>query len=494
MMKTTRINFVSATGIGTAYFIFLLPFYTFEWYVPDFFLYHSFGQKAIIAHDGFSSLFVLIAALPLKYAGLLHIFCLAAMSVSLGTLLYFSSRILRENHNRLLAAGAVLSCGIWYYFYGKQFYDLPFSMLSLSVTLWLILHLEKYPLAAKAVWISLGFFLSWKPYNIFAAAGLAFLLLFHPQYGRIIFGISISGMRDFSLFFAKGRKRLILQWAALAAIGYFAGNFSIFVHPLKTIKGILAYRAHYSFTQHLFGNMMIWDHVNSASVNLAVFYVPAACVILFILPLLLKNKLFLMLSSGFSLIYFFFITMKSPGYVWHSFMFAVFLLFFFIFTLRQAEGIPLKNKLCLRILAGAAVAAQCLNNFAIYLPKEIFWFRQTEQAIRAAQENSRIIYEHVEESVRNLDGGFIIHSGLQRYSIQDNKKIAPLEESRHALRPDSGSPKYRVVICFPMLHSPGMREIRTPFWDSSHLSGRDYPLIQAKDYGLYRIAIFDITK
>ena len=492
MTKTMRINLGLAAGTGVAYFVFLLPFYTSGWYVPDFFLYHSFGQQAIIAHDGFSSLFVLIAALPLKYAKMLHIFCLGAMSVSLGTLLYFSSQILHENFNRLLAGLAVLSCGIWYYFYGKQFYDLPFSMLSLSLTLWLILCLEKHPWATKVLWISLGFFLSWKPYNIFTAAGLALLLLLHPQYGRIIYGLSISSLRDFSLLFAKGKKRLILQWAALATLGYFAGNFSIFIHPLETIKGILAYRAHYSFMKHLFSNMMIWDHVNSACVHLAAFYVPAACIILFLLPLLLNNKLFLTISSTFTLIYFFFITMKSPGYLWHSFMFAEFLVFFFIFALRQAEILPVKHTFLLRIWAAAAVVMQCLNNFVVYLPKEIFWFRQTEQAIRTARENSQMIYEHVEKSVQDLDGGFIIYSGLQRYSTEGNRKTAPLEKNWQALQANSGPPKYWIVICFPALHTAGMREIRAPLLNSSHLPGQDYPLRQAKDYGTYRIMIFEI--
>ncbi len=477
------------------YFIFLWPFYSARWYVPDFFLYHSFAQNGIIARDGFSSLFVLIASLPLKYALSLHIASLACMAISLGMFLYFSYCIVETKYHRLLAFGAILSCGIWYYFYGKQFYDLPFSMLCLSLLLYFILKSDKHRWAAAAVWVCVGFFLSWKPYNIFAAGGLGLLLLFHPHYSHCIFGLHIRRLGDFSMLFAKEKIPQICRWILLMMLGYFAGNFSIFIHPLKTIKGILAYSAHYNFMKHLFSHMLIWDHVNSVAIHLGVFFVPSACIILLFLPLLLKNKLFLMLSLFFTLIYALFIIFKSPGYIWHSFMFAVFLLFFFIFSLHEAEIFAPESRLCLRILASVAIILQCLNNFILYLPKEIFWFRQTQNVIAMAQEHSDEIYTNVQKMTQNLDGPFIVHVGLQRYTVKENYKAAAIDKDYQDLQGHvraGEKAKYGLLICFPALHQPGMKEIREASLGSSHLIWEDYSLIQTKDYGLYQIQIFKI--
>ena len=70
------------------YALFLIKKYFFPFYVPDYFLYHSFNQRTLDIYDGFSSLFVFISRSDLKYAGIIHTLCFILIVSAFGIILY----------------------------------------------------------------------------------------------------------------------------------------------------------------------------------------------------------------------------------------------------------------------------------------------------------------------------------------------------------------------------------------------------------------------
>lgn len=65
---------------------------------------------------------------------MMGVLCLAMLAVSIFYLLYFYVINFYDGiRNYVVVLLATLSCGCWYYFYGKIFYDFPFSTYTYSI-------------------------------------------------------------------------------------------------------------------------------------------------------------------------------------------------------------------------------------------------------------------------------------------------------------------------------------------------------------------------
>lgn len=503
MPKTTlKIAYPEIWFLCLIYFLCLLPIYLFPYYVPDFFLYHRFGQWYLAAQDGFSSLFIQIAALPLFLAVPLHVLCLLCMTFSLGTFMYFGKKMVSGVLNQVLITAAIFSCGIWYYFYGKLFYDIPFSLLSMSLTLLLLLHYHEKKLYATLFWILLGFTLSWKPYNLFAVAGLVLLLMISNQWRHLVFLSWQNNSR--AQFFSTGTWTLMGQYLLLCIGGYCLGNYQIFIHPFRTIRGILAYPSSFNFFKHLFQGQLIWDHVNSMGINLGTYAIPAVAIILFIIPLFLKHKLFSICGVVFAFLYYAFITFKSPGFIWHSFMPAVFLLLFLIFILQESQTLSAKRQRFVHILAIVAISWQCFNNFFMYLPKEISWFSQTQKAIQLCRTENTAIADSLEQVLNNLNGSYVFYIALERDTVVKGRRTPvlvqrnpqrwkPLYQHLYQVSVEPITEDYIVIVClYP--HSQAMMH---PVINRGEAVEQNFfaELRDAEaiyDYGNYHIKVFPV--
>ena len=380
------------------YFIVCIPFYSNEYYVPDYRLYTSFVEAGYAAKDGFSSLFLLLTGISNYNPHIYHIAILVLITVSL----YFLLNSIESSDNKILISvyASILSFGYWYYLYGKLHYDFPYTLIN-AIACWVILNnfIKQNKFNAKdskAFFILLGLLLSWKPYNLFAVA--VFLVI----------SVDKIGLLNSLLFYLKG---LHLQF-----IGYIIGNFNLLLHLKKTIKGILAYPAQYNLSDFFFQkSRIIWDHINDSPFNISVINIVTLVFLLLIFPILLKKIniiIFNIAITGFFLI---FIKKFSPGYAWHGFTFGLYVTFITIYLSRFITAKILKYFLL-------ALVPQIIINFFYYIPSQYSWNSYTKSDIQEIKNNSNSILKDIKEDSDKYNRKFSVITNIQRLFVTRNSE------------------------------------------------------------------------
>lgn len=365
------------------------------------------------------------------------------------------------------------SCCAFYYCYGKIFYDFPFTSFCYSLCLLIALpfwtggfkslresqnanynhlnrndqgndqkemrdnasiqecsHAQKVPELNKSslninsvkqwLWLCTmcGFTLSWKPYNIFAIAGMGLLMLVSTNARSELFRLCHS-------------IKAILLTPVSFLLGYLVGNFNFFLNPKGAIEGIMAYPAKANFSEFLFfKTRVIWDHINDLPFNLSVMNVVTLTIFMLVLPILLKRFWHLLVSLFMLVCLWIFVTRFSPGYAWHGFTFGLFIITFvpcLLFDYLRANKSDKEQQIeelnyhnfngggKLRIgIATFALLLQCIMCFLIYMPIQASWHEATQISIKQLEEHEPEIYRDVK-------------SIIERYKAQDQNKQINIE-------------------------------------------------------------------
>ncbi len=490
-------NWVYIVGaVSLTYFIAMSQFYIVSYYVPDFYGYMAMIIKAEkpLPVDAFSSLFVTISPLAYAFPFVLTIMSLVFLTLSLFLFNYVFYKLKKTDlFDYIVFLVASFSSGCWYYFYGKIYYDFPYTALSFSLALLALYYLldAKREKAYDFVWYSfplaLGFCLSWKAYNIFPVAGLCLLILINKHY--------------FKEFLFKNWLINYLKIGGLFFMGYFIGNFSFLYAPLQSAQGVRGYGASHNLLDHLFLNTRtVWDHVNMSSFDMAVFSVLPLFLILFILPLFVRNKLFLAVSIFMSVCYGVFISYFSPGYVWHGFVFGLFVLTFLLFILIESESIKGKRRLLFRSIVVIAISLQFLNNFLNYMPKQIAWFNTTQEAISLFENNAAKINLDLLNLTKKIKGSFHIdvaiknEAFIRKIDMETDKKT--LRRNALAMADYEGwellttkNRRYKKENFQTQIVVEPYSFYSIPSFESKIRKRKDVTII---DYGEYRIAYFKV--
>ena len=391
-----------------AYFFFMLRFYIIDYNVPDFRLYGSFAEQNFKAKDGFSSLFIWIAGISRIMPKFITISCLLLLTGSIFNFVLFYVRCFFVSLKRFsFVLALTFSCGCWYYFYGKIFYDFPFSAFSFSLCLWQVSEIIVKNRNGKEYfknWLTFfalsGFTLSWKPYNIFMLAGILLCALAKDETRKIV------------LFQLSNVKKILC--AAVAFIfGYIAGNFNLLISPKATIKGIMAYKASFPFREFLYSkHRIIWDHVNDLPFCFSIFSITVILLLFVLVPLVSNRKRY---AAVFAIMFVFlriFIKRFSPGYAWHGLTFGVFLLVLSLFVFSERRGFSKISK----VLSVLALAIQLCVTFGFYIPTQIRWHDTTQKAISVLEKENSAILSDIESIVKDFNGKtFYIDEPVKRY-------------------------------------------------------------------------------
>lgn len=394
---------------GTVYFGFLLKYYLVDYNTPDFKLYYDMSSAGKLAQDGFSSLFIWFASFGGACYKQLNVFSLLLMTLALlNTSFFINGMFVNKNIHYAVSLMTLYSCSIFYYFYGKIFYDFPFTAFCYSLCLLITLKLFK---AIKIdeniykIWLLLsalmGFTLSWKPYNIFCIAGLCFLLLIRNE------------SRNFLLTIMCSVKKLAVS-LLLFILGYVCGNYNLLINPKETLMGLTAYPANSQFYQFLYTKTEIqWDHVNDLPFNLSVMTVLTMAIFLFVLPILLNKLKYLSISFFMTICLYIYIEGFSPGYAWHGFPFGLFIITFVIFLLSDQEICKKKIRM---IPVYFAIAIQIIVCFLFYIPLQDRWYRTTEEAINILEQQEYEIYKDVCTLISKISNShYMIDQPIKRY-------------------------------------------------------------------------------
>lgn len=396
--------------LSLLYVMCLFPIYLNDFLVPDMRLYSSFVQRGSASKDGFSSLFIAISGLINLWPSGLLIFSLLSMASCMFFLAYFYKKLFSCGDWKIdvLVVTAIYSCSIWYYLYGKLFYDFPLTAANLSAVLYMITRIwnedgKKRDIGWYFLCVLLGLLLSWKPYNIFICTGLAILMLCIEK-GRKIYLQNLCAVKTF------------LCSVLSFLFGYLVGNFNFFLSPIETIEGLQAYHASYDFHKFLFFNgRIIWDHVNAFPFQFSSMLVSTAIVILFIIPVILKKYEYLVTSVFMSLCFYVFISHYSPGYPWHGFPFAVFILLQFIFLSGEiSTGTRKKAFICISCLF---ILLQTFICFSFYIPKQIKWIKTTKDSIEVCQKYENEIYEKTQRIIEKYGNNYCIDLSIKRFTV-----------------------------------------------------------------------------
>ena len=391
------------------YFFAMLRFYLIEYHVPDFRLYGSMAVGNRKAADGFSSLFIWFAAISRIMPRTVAVACLFMLSASIFNFLAFYIRSFYTSLRRFfLVLCMMFSCGIWYYFYGKIFYDFPFSVFTYSlclVQIAKIIEKKRENTDFLRDWILLfalfGLTLSWKPYNVFMLAGLLLCALAKSE-TRTLIATQLVQIR-------------VTVVSAIAFVaGYVFGNFNLLVSPRATIKGIMAYPASYNFREFLYGkHRIIWDHVNDLPFCITVFSLSALFILFVVVPIVSKRKKYVPIFAVMFFLLRAYIKHFSPGYAWHGLPFGVFLLTLLLFYLSEKEAFAKPA----RILFCLALGIQACVTFGLYLPTQTRWHNATQKAISVLETQNTKILNDVEALVSELGNKtFYIDEPIKRYA------------------------------------------------------------------------------
>lgn len=375
--------------VPVIYFVIMLPHYVMDYYVPDFTAYCSAAINGNPTYDGFSSMFMLLSGIATISPRFITVLCLILMTLALFHLLNFFRQVLCKNMIQfIMALVMVISCGLWYYFYGKVFYDWPFTIYTYSVCLFslqkMIMHCRKDGFRFKDWYIFcilMGFMLSWKPYNIFLAAGLVFCMICHDEIRNNI----ITNVLKRGVF-------IVIGSLVLAILGYMIGNFNFILDPIGTWEGIKAYPASSDFWGFMLTKeRIIWDQICDLPFNISVMNLVSMGLLIFALPLFIRKVRYLAISLFMTLCFYLYITYFSPGLVWHGFSFGGFVLTMCMFMISEVES---RHCIAGKIII-VALFLQCIVNFAFYIPIQNNWSIETEAAIMEIKNNEEQIAEDV---------------------------------------------------------------------------------------------------
>lgn len=394
--------------IAVIYFFSMLKYYQLDYFAPDFRLYAVNAVNGQPAFTGFSSLFMLLAGLGTFIPEALHFFCLALIAVSIYNILAFYDRVFAPtNRNFAIFIAIMMSCCVWYYFYGKLFYEWPFTIYTYSICLMLLgkaLINGRAGLNTQMPWLlfaaAMGLTLSWKPYNIFLVAGLGLLILCNDE-TRGLFFSRVHSVKSF------------LSCLVLFAAGYIAGNFNLLLRPQETLGGLLAYPAKSGLAYFfLTRNSLAWDHVNLLPFHLAVMSLGTMFLILAVLPILAKKFRYLAVSSFLFLMLCIYIKRFSPGYPWHGFPFGGFIITFAMFLLH--EGFSLRR--AAKFVISTALILQFFSAFVVYIPTQAKWHNATQRAIDILEKHENDIYEGTMQLIEEIgDSTFFIECAVKRF-------------------------------------------------------------------------------
>ncbi|MDR2007955.1 MAG: hypothetical protein LBQ34_03165 [Alphaproteobacteria bacterium] len=408
----------SSLLVSAIYFIFMIKFYLLNYYVPDYLLYVSFGLNNLPSKDSFSSLFIKIVQYGTikEYAIFLHIFSLFSLTLTIFSFLYFFYKVYQPNFKTFcVAILGVVSCGVWYYIYGKLVYDFPFSAISYAFCL---IFLSKW-ITTKSVeyfcliFLCLGFLLSWKLYNVFLVVGFIGI-------------IAVSEITKSLFWGAIKNKKYLLTIITLFILGYILGNYHLIDRTLATIKGLRGYPAHYSFYEFFFvNNRPVWDHVNLLGFHYSIFLVPIVLFIMFIMPILLKQKLHLITSLFITIALYVFITNYSPGYTWHGFPLALYVLTLFLVLLGSLKNFNAKIHNIYLIIFVIIFAIQAVSTFGFYIPQQVKWHNNTLRIEKILENNSVLIHQEIKKIIikYNLKDDYKITTTLKRYNFKSGFSI-----------------------------------------------------------------------
>lgn len=393
------------------YFLLLFRFYRVEYYAPDLRLYVTMAQENKKAADGFSSLFIWFSSLCSMMPEFMTYLSLGMLCFSIFNILIFYYVVLWENIRKFILVTVIcLSCGAWYYFYGKLFYDIPFSVYNYSVCLlvFMKMHVDREDGKKAQLWwylltYLLGLMLSWKPYNVFLACGVGLLTLAYDEFRKE----ALAALNSVKKVFAS---------VILLLMGYVTGNFNLLRFPRETIEGIQAYPASYEFSKFMSGkHRILWDHVNDLPFSMTVFSVIFLLFVGIVWPIVIRKFRYL----GISLFMFgalaLFISNFSRGYAWHGFCYGFFVITYCLILVKETKPELLRN--CIfRILLAVTLLVQCVVNFGYYIPKQAGWEERTEEAIRVLEENETEIFQHVTKLVEGFgESKYMIDNAVKRY-------------------------------------------------------------------------------
>lgn len=393
--------------------------YMIDYNVPDFRLYECFYESGYWAKDGFSSLFIWIAHFAVTHPRRLTVFCLLLLTGALFNMLLGICRVFNEDTAKwLLGISFLIVCGSWYYFYGKIFYDFPFSAYTYSIAFLIVVDLLKILNDAEKcdrkrvniewqfLMVVLGFMMTWKPYNIFLLVGLWLLAISDSACTKFFWNIF---KRPFSL----------ISTVIAFGVGYLLGNYGLLINPSETLNGIRAYAASSDFVDFLLkGKEQIWDHVNCVSFNEGVLNIVTVLIVLFVIPILLKKWNYISISLVIVLAFVLYIYECSPGYLWHGLPLGLFVASYWIFLLRDTDIDTQLWERCLYGLACVAIICQGYNCFALYIPKQDNWFNKTKEAEQVLENNYSEIANEIEQYYMDIvSAGYTVtyDNAVKRY-------------------------------------------------------------------------------
>lgn len=421
--KTNRQLIVPAL-LAVVYFFFMLRFYLIDYEVPDFRLYASFAQQGLPAKDGFSSAFIFMSGLSSFMPRFMTFLCLVMLALSLFFICLFCYRQLwTDTGTYWLMILTIFLSGSWFYFYGKIFYDFPFSVFTFTVAMLAFSRFIDSVESNKWWYITcllMGFALSWKAYNIFMIAGFGILCLCFDEFRKILVT---------NVFHAKQLIFSILLFVS----GYLVGNYNFFIDPIGTLKGIRGYEAQSSLVYFFFNKGdVIWDHVNNLPFNISIYFIPCMVGLILLLPLLVRKPWYgisgiFMLSCLCIFIKFF-----SKGYTWHGLTFGIYLILNFCFLIK--ENYIQKRGMVFLNVSGIILLLQAIVLFGYYIPKQMQWHDVTEEALSIMETESSDIYNDVVELTKeNGISDYTVGYAVYRYKPIATGPVIFKKISRHNL-------------------------------------------------------------
>lgn len=389
-------------------------FYISKWQVPDFCAYAGFAQANLKAHDGFSSLFILISGLLTFLPVQIKLLCLFCNVCAIIMLFYFYYKIVKNNNllnkQDVIVILLITFSSFWYYGYGKVFYDFPLTMLSFAGCIYILTNnilLYRKGIYKKFRWnilyLLIGVCFSWKMYNIFLIVGMI-LLLFADDELRMLCCHIIFNIKNF------------IVALSMFILGYLFGNFNLIYYFADTLGGLKGYKASSNFMDKLFSmNYIEWDHINTMPWNFSVMFVVTAIAILFILPLIIKKSRLIYISIFMMGCFYIFISHFSRGYPWHGFTFGVFIVLLFMFEIKMCKK---KYYNLFTKISFVVVTVQVILCLCFYIPKQIRWHIVTESSINDIIENEHFIREDVEKIIKKINNSkFMIDLAVKRYTL-----------------------------------------------------------------------------
>lgn len=389
------------------YFVFLFPVYLNDWVVPDFTLYSGFAQAGLKAKDGFSTLFLFIAGFSTISPKLICVICLGLLGLGIFSFIYFYKNNMGEKLPPVcsyLFLFILFSSGIWYYFYGKIFYEFPFIIANYGICLILMSKIysnyyKNNNIDFKVYYLSfsIGLCISWKIHSVFLILGTFLLVCCNDKWRKILVTLLFS-------------ISMLLKSILCIFIGYILGNYGIFIDYKETLQGIKAYPAQSEFVKRLFNmDFIVWDHVNIMPWNISVINILTCIWIGILIPIIIKKYRYILVSMTIVILFGFISSTNSVGYTWQGFPIGAFFITLFLFLLLEFDVISTKLKKIFIVGSTGVFIIQSLITFGFYIPKQATWYQNTQNSIKILTEN--------EEAIRNDTINFINSIGDHTFGI-----------------------------------------------------------------------------